>query len=112
MPSGTCAWRKRNDRTAKARRRLSRDHRILEHDPGEGLGGASPRIACPGANDSSFYWHDCALLLVTAASRLPEIKGRAGAKQPLVRLAGGGQWRHWLPGGPSPPPGGPGTRGR
>jgi hypothetical protein len=49
--------RERNDRTSKARRRLGGDHRILEHDPGEGLGGAPPGVARPGANDSGLYWH-------------------------------------------------------
>ena len=51
---------KLGDRTSKARRRLGGDHRILEHDADEGLGGAPPCVARPGANDSSLYWHDCA----------------------------------------------------
>src|ERR1700726_3220253 len=59
VPRGACARRERDDRTAKARRRLGGDHRILEHNAGEGLGGASSCVARPGANDSGFYWHDC-----------------------------------------------------
>jgi len=49
--------RERNDGTSKARWRLGRDHRILEHDAGEGLGGAPPGVAGPGANESGFDWH-------------------------------------------------------
>src|ERR1700730_4658626 len=60
VPRGACSRRKRNDRTSKARGRLGGDHRILEHDAGEGLGGAPPCSARPSANDSGFYWHDSA----------------------------------------------------
>jgi hypothetical protein len=42
VPRRACTRRERNDRTSKARRRLGSDHRILEHDTGEGLGGAQP----------------------------------------------------------------------
>ena len=59
VPCGACAWCERNDRAAHTRRRLGGDHRILKHNAGEGLGGASPRGARSGANDSSFYWHSC-----------------------------------------------------
>src|SRR5882672_3236020 len=59
VPRGACPRRERNHRTAKARRRLGGDDRILEHNAGEGFGGASPCGARPGANDSGFYRHDC-----------------------------------------------------
>ena len=58
VPRGACARRERNDRTSKARRRFGGDHRILEHDSCEGLGGTPPCGARPGANDSGFDWHD------------------------------------------------------
>ena len=49
MPRGACARRERNDRASKTRRRLGGDHRILEHDAGEGLGGTPPRIPRPSS---------------------------------------------------------------
>jgi hypothetical protein len=58
MPRRARTWRERDDRTTKARRRLSGDHRILEDNAGECLGGTSPRLSRPCADNSSFDWHN------------------------------------------------------
>ena len=59
VPRGARARRERNNRTPKTRWRFGGDHRILEHDAGEGLRSAPSGGARPGANNSGFYWHDC-----------------------------------------------------
>src|SRR5262249_16683714 len=59
VPRGACSRRERNNRASETRGRLGGDHRILEHDACEGVGGAPLCGARPGANDSGLYWHDC-----------------------------------------------------
>src|SRR5271155_5385506 len=59
VPRGAGARREGNHRTSKTRRCLSGDHRILEHDAGEGVGRTPPCGARPGANYSGLYWHGC-----------------------------------------------------
>src|SRR5215471_13848551 len=87
VPRGARAWCKRNDRTTKARRRLGGDHRILEHDAGEGLCGAPSGGARPGANNSRFYWHHYAPFSdddLTTAPNNGELSGRARSR--AIRL--------------------------
>ncbi|MNC86222.1 hypothetical protein D3C83_18630 [compost metagenome] len=62
VPRGARAGRERDDRPAHPRRRLGDDDRVLEHDAGKGFGGAAPRLALSGANDSGFDWHWLVLL--------------------------------------------------
>jgi hypothetical protein len=66
-----------NDRTSKARRRLGGDHRILEHDTGEGLGGTPPGIPRPRTNDSGF---------ISVAYKRARTRARARPAIPMISL--------------------------
>src|ERR1700731_473495 len=86
-PGGARARRERHDRPAEARRRFGGDDRILEHDPGEGLRGAAPGLACSGANDSGFDGHGLSPLLGVSRDL---ITARAMKNSGTIRVGIGG----------------------
>jgi hypothetical protein len=68
VPRGARAGRERNDGTSKARWRLGRNHRILEHNAGEGLGGAPRLVVRAPARMTPALTGMTVLLLVATAS--------------------------------------------
>src|SRR5262245_31438858 len=85
VPGGAGARGERDNRPAEPRRRVGGDDRILKHDPGEGLGGALPRLTLPGANYPGFYWHGFSPFDRLGADSMPENMRRGRTGQPPVR---------------------------